>query len=149
MVIDVRKLKYSGKTELSFSFDYEPEENLIIIPDAYIDGSIKVTGSLELHDDDVYVDGEINCKIVGKCARCTELAECDFIKSFSVDYVRDNPDDDKDEYLYKSGLVDLTLAVNEVILVSAPSIIYCREDCKGLCPICGGNLNEKDCNCKY
>lgn len=149
MVIDVRKLKFSGKTETSFSFEYEPEENLILIPDAYIDGAIKVTGSLELHGDDVYVDGEVNCKIVGKCARCMEDAEYDFTKSFSVDYVRSDPDADKDEYLYKSGVVDLTEAINELMLISVPSVIYCKEDCKGLCPICGGNLNEKDCNCKY
>ncbi len=149
MVIDVKKLKVSGKYESDFSFDYDLEENILLLPDAYIDGAIKVTGVIELHGEDVYVDGTVNCKIVGKCARCLDKAEYNFNESFSVTYVRNNPDEEEFEYIYKSGVVDLRQAVKEVIMLNEPQIIYCKDNCKGLCPLCGCNLNEKDCGCKY
>ena len=149
MVIDVKKLKISGKTQTDFSFEYTPEENLLLLPDAYIDGAINVFGTLELHEGDCYVDGTINCKIVGKCARCVERAEHNFNEEFSVKFVKANPDLEELEYLYKSDMVALRQAVNEIIMLNEPQLIYCKENCKGLCPICGSNLNEKDCGCKY
>jgi segregation and condensation protein B len=59
-----------------------------------------------------------------------------------------NGNDSQDDYLYKNGLVDLKLAIDDLIITSLPTVIYCQEDCKGLCPICGQNLNEKSCDCK-
>ncbi len=147
MVIDVRKLKYSGKDSMEFSFDYKFEEDMLLIPNADIDGCLKVSGTLELHGDDVYVDGTVNCKIVGECARCLKLAVYDFTADMSVTFVRDNPDED--DYLYSSGVVDLRQAVKDVFLTNTSPVIYCNENCKGLCPICGCNLNDKDCDCKY
>ena len=37
--------------------------------------------------------------------------------------------------------------VNADILLELPTSVVCGEDCKGLCPICGHNLNEGDCGC--
>lgn len=148
MVIDVIKLIHSGKTQIDFSFDYSSKAEILTYG-AVIDGPINVTGTLELHEGEVYVDGEISCNIVGKCARCLEDAKYSFATSFSVKYVRSNPNDEDNEYLYKSGKVDLSQAVDEHMLLNVPTIIYCKEDCKGLCPICGCNLNNNDCDCKY
>lgn len=150
MIIDVRKLKFSGKFLLDFDFKYEPLGDCILIPDAQVDGAVSVTGTLELHEDDVYVDAHIICNIVGKCARCLEDAKYTYEDDFSVKYVRNNPvNDEEGEYLYKSGVVDLRQAVDEFLLINAPKIIYCKDDCKGLCPICGCNLNTKGCDCKF
>ena len=113
---------------------------------AFFDGAVKVTGVLELHGDDVYVDGTIACAIVGDCARCLRETRVEFCEEFSVVYAVTRQDED--DYLYKNGLVDLKLAIDDLIITSLPTVIYCQEDCKGLCPICGQNLNEKSCDCK-
>ena len=44
--------------------------------------------------------------------------------------------------------VDLTKAVTDRILLDLPMAFLCREDCKGLCPVCGADLNEGDCGCQ-
>ena len=146
MVIDVRKLKFSGKTETDFQFDYPVTPDKLTLPGAEIDGAVKVTGVLELHGNDVYVDGTIACTIVGECARCLKETRVDFKEDFSVIYATTRQDED--DYLYVNGLVDLKLAIDDLMLISLPTVIYCREDCKGLCPICGQDLNEKSCDCK-
>ena len=146
MVIDVKKLKRSGRYESDFSFEYTLNPELITLPGAVLNGPMNVSGTSILQGDDVYVDGTLRCKIVGECARCLKQAVYDWEAEFSVVYAVIRQDED--DYLYKNGLVDLTPAVDDVILTSMPTVIYCKEDCKGLCPICGKDLNESTCDCK-
>ena len=52
-----------------------------------------------------------------------------------------------DEEAYAGKEIDLSAAVREQILLSVPASPLCRDDCKGLCPRCGRDLNEGDCGC--
>lgn len=52
-----------------------------------------------------------------------------------------------DEEAYAGKEIDLSSAVREQILLSVPASPLCREDCKGLCPSCGRDLNEGECGC--
>ena len=51
-------------------------------------------------------------------------------------------------YYEQSGLV-LEHVVREQVLLSLPERSLCKEDCRGLCPSCGSNLNEAACNCNH
>lgn len=146
MIIDVRKLKFSGNLQSDFTFEYFPEENLLNLPGAVLDGPVQVNVTSLLQGDDVYVDGTLKCKIVGECARCLKSAELDWSCEFSVIYATVRQDDD--DYLYVNGRVDLTPAVYDALITSLPSVLYCKDDCKGLCHVCGQNINEATCSCK-
>ena len=52
-----------------------------------------------------------------------------------------------DEETYGGREIDLMGAVREQILLSIPPPPLCKDDCKGLCPRCGKDLNEGDCGC--
>ena len=52
-----------------------------------------------------------------------------------------------DEELFDGKTIDLDPLVREQVLLALPMHAVCREDCKGLCSVCGGNLNETDCGC--
>jgi uncharacterized protein len=56
------------------------------------------------------------------------------------------PDETEIGYYDESGL-SLEDVVREQVLLSLPSRTLCKEDCKGLCPRCGQNLNQATCNC--
>lgn len=68
---------------------------------------------------------------------------------------RRRPDDDSpdgsfdaetaDEEPYSGKTIDLWEALREEVLLAAPPSPLCREECKGLCPQCGQDLNERDC----
>ena len=145
MVIDLKKLKTTGKTELDFYFDYEEFEDLCSLPDCEIQKPIKVFGRLEvISGGTVYVDGEINFLLKGACSRCLEEAVKEMVVPFSETF------DKEDEMAYEimNDKVDLTKMVNDVVIVEMPYSLLCKEDCKGLCPVCGKNLNKETCNCK-
>jgi uncharacterized protein len=56
-------------------------------------------------------------------------------------------DDALDESPVADGRIDMAEVVREQLLLAMPEQIFCREDCLGLCPKCGSNLNLIDCKC--
>ena len=86
---------------------------------------------------DLIVTGKASVPIVTVCARCLDdirvtIAVKDLC--FHFEKVRDLE-------------VDLTDDVREELLLAVPSCFYCSPDCKGICPICGTNLNHAACSC--
>lgn len=63
--------------------------------------------------------------------------EAELAASFELDEVDAEPFDGK--------TIDLDPIVREQVLLALPVTVLCREDCRGLCPTCGQDLNEKDC----
>jgi uncharacterized protein len=55
--------------------------------------------------------------------------------------------DQADEEPLRGKVVDLDAIVREQLLLALPAYPVCGESCKGLCPVCGANLNERDCRC--
>ena len=47
----------------------------------------------------------------------------------------------------EDDVADLTEMIRDTLIASQPIRNLCKEDCKGLCPICGVNLNESECDC--
>src|SRR5574344_2127650 len=130
IIIDIVKAKQEGKTELPFSFGYSASEDLITLPGATFDGDVCVNGIAQLCNTDVYCDITVSYRLKGECSRCLDAAFSDVSYAFSATFVL-HPTGAEDEYLYKSGKVDLTAAVNEAVLISQPTVIYCKPDCRG------------------
>jgi uncharacterized protein len=61
----------------------------------------------------------------------------------------DEETDESDVYLLepRATTVDLRPALREEWLLAVPAFVQCREDCKGLCPRCGADLNQGPCGC--
>jgi uncharacterized protein len=55
--------------------------------------------------------------------------------------------EDVDEETYSGKVIDLDPILREQILLALPGYPVCAEGCKGLCPVCGQNLNDRDCGC--
>ena len=84
------------------------------------------------------------------CDRCGKDFQREYCYSFSHTLVHalDNSEDDFDDYVEcpQNTLDVCELALTDLKL-AMPTKILCKEDCKGLCPVCGSDLNEGDCGC--
>ena len=56
--------------------------------------------------------------------------------------------DEVDAEPFNGKTIDLDPIIREQVLLALPVSVLCREDCKGLCTVCGEDLNEKDCGCE-
>jgi uncharacterized protein len=116
-------------------------------------GPLRVTGRLSRAGDSrFYFSGRVEGTAVGECRRC--LTDVSTPVSFDAHLIfaeegLDDEDDTSDAYLFDPGerSLDLRPAVREEWLLAAPAFPLCREDCKGLCPRCGADLNEGPCAC--
>mgnify|MGYP004663339685 FL=1 len=82
------------------------------------------------------------------CDRCLTPLELPVDRIVSHTVVRTvNGEDDETFLVAKDGIVELSELATNDILPELPQRILCREDCKGLCPACGKNLNEGPCAC--
>ncbi len=100
------------------------------------------TGIVSLEVNAVYELDTLCDRCAAPVKRNEELAIAHFL-------VSELNDEDNDEYyLVEDMNLNLDELVREDILLSLPTKILCREDCKGICPYCGTNLNEKQCDCK-
>ncbi len=145
MILDLRKLKRSGKDKSEFFFEYIPEQELIELPSAEIAGPIRINGTVSLTGEhSAFVEGEVDYEITGECTRCLENTEKAFILEFSESVEENN----LDGYSVKNDTIDLTKIVDDLIMMNSPITFLCDEDCKGICLGCGENLNKSQCKCK-
>ena len=83
------------------------------------------------------------------CDRCAREMRLPFDLPVEHVLVRELNDESNDELIcLESARLDLDELATEDIILSLPTKFLCREDCKGLCPACGQNLNDGPCSCK-
>jgi uncharacterized protein len=116
-------------------------------------GSVLVTGRLSTAGPGrYYFSGHIEGTATGECRRCLEPASAGVSAESHLIFTEagvEEADEADDAYLLEPGTleIDLRPAVREEWLLTAPSLMLCREDCKGLCPNCGADLNTGPCEC--
>ncbi len=96
------------------------------------------------------VEGTVQTVLNSRCARCDkpfdEALTIPFSeKFFNAKYASEMTDDDL--YSFSGNTADLTESVLSALFLSLPIVSICKEDCKGLCPVCGCDLNVETCNC--
>ena len=93
------------------------------------------------------------------CMRCLAIYKRDCEVDLHLEYVEgDDPHmksenveitaHDADRVHYRGPQIDLSIGIREAIILSQPITRLCRDDCPGLCPVCGKDLNARKCTCK-
>ena len=127
--------------EVDYSFLIDGEEN---VPDP-----VKVKGRIENRAGVVSFSGKVFYALSSECDRCAQPFTRDMSFDFEHTLVTSLNEDDNDDYILVEDLrLDIDELIREDVILSFPTQFLCREDCKGLCHICGQNLNDKQCGCK-
>lgn len=154
MLIEVESLTQGGKP---FAHTYDSGRFSLEDDDVRLLEDIEVKGRARRKGETVKVSGEIRTKIEKLCDRCLAPVEQAVDANFDVTYVppeedfaRETPTleaEDLEVSVLENGAVDVDELVREQVLLAVDSRSLCREDCRGLCPTCGANLNAGDCAC--
>jgi len=97
------------------------------------------------------VTGELKVQPSQSCSRCLKpIAETLTIpvrELFTTQPEAIREDEDEMYHLITTDKIDLRPYLEEIVVVEIPLAPLCDTDCKGICPVCGVNRNEEDCNC--
>lgn len=106
--------------------------------------------------EDLYFSGQLDSTLDASCARCLTTYPLALSEPFQFVLSPARPPDDPDQELDADDLalsffsgteVDLEPLCSEQAILALPTRALCREECAGLCSVCGGDRNEDACNC--
>lgn len=115
---------------------------------------VRLSLDINRSGDEIFVAGRATVSVVFECARCLEdyASTVDSPVNLVVMVGEDTAGSGDEEGLLRvpagAKSVDLTEEIRSELLVRLPVKPLCKEDCKGLCPECGTNLNVARCACK-
>lgn len=147
MIADLRRIFYTSG--LKHEFDYFVPSTELPKNDSYVfKGDVGVSGCVYNRADVVHLDYSVKFTLSIICDRCLKELDREYLFDFKRIVVK-NVNSDNDEFIVaENDRIDLTEIAVSDILLSLPTKILCKDDCKGLCPVCGCDLNESDCGCR-
>jgi uncharacterized protein len=118
------------------------------------DGSLRVELVVEESGDDVVADGRLTGSATMSCRRCLEQVKVEidqpvrfWFRSGITELEAEAEEDNVYSLPPRARELDLSVAVREHVILGTPEYVLCREDCRGLCPHCGTDLNRETCDC--
>jgi uncharacterized protein len=147
MKINLRALAIAPNARIDFDYtiDLSKEEVHFGFP---FPEPVRLRGFVQDQSGAVSLSGEIEAQAHVRCARCN--APVVYGKQVPVHFLlaRALPEEDADDVFVIDGdEVDPEEVMVPELLLDMEMAVLCREDCRGLCPKCGKNLNDGDCGC--
>jgi len=155
--IEVESLTEAAKP---FAHTYRPEEMALDEDEhARLSSPATVEGSARRRGEEVSLRGTIRAEVEVSCDRCLAAVRLPLEVEFDTAFIPQASEAGRTENVellsadmglaaYEGDAVDLDELVREQILLTLPSRRLCREECKGLCPVCGADLNAGQCSCE-
>jgi len=118
----------------------------------------EISGRVVRNGTEVILEGRLAARAEVDCDRCLKSVEVPVRAEFNLTYVTEADykashaaeleETDLALSVFDGEAIDLDEIVREQLLLAVPTRSLCREDCKGFCPVCGGDRNLKECGCQ-
>lgn len=138
---------FAGSESLPFEYEMDLSD-LEFSGCSSLKKPVKIKGAAKNRAGVVFIELTAEHTISAPCDRCA--ADIERKESLPLTYVvvqETEGEDTEDFVVAEDQKVDLDPLVRDDIVIRYPSKLLCSPDCKGLCPNCGKNLNEGDCDC--
>jgi uncharacterized protein len=148
-------LRISGLSEGEHPFEFETPAAEIGLTS--FEGNVTVTGNLSKVGTQLFMTSEASGRLSKECDRCLGETRLEISVPINIYYQAAvaNPDYEGDEdgvevrTLHpEDDTIVLDDEVRQSLLLGVPLKVLCSEDCRGICPSCGADLNKGDCNCQ-
>lgn len=154
MTINANKITEIG---LFIEDNVEMDENLLVEDDSYFLENIGYSIKLVRDGEKINAKGIIKTTVSVRCTRCLENYNLKVNSKFDIILFPANlielssvalDNDDMEYIFYENDNIDIEKILIEQINLFIPPNPVCLEQCKGICPTCGTNLNDNTCNCE-
>jgi len=118
---------------------------------------LKVDAVAELRGSEIRVRGHLGTSLEASCDRCLGPVVIPVDRNFDLFYRQvstiarseeiELPQDELEVGLFSGDGIEFDDVLTEQVILSVPMKLICNPDCRGLCPVCGSNLNVEKCGC--
>ncbi len=155
MRIELENLERGGGL---FAESYAPDALKFDEHDLRLLEPVTVAGRVRRRDKEVELRGKLATRLAIPCGRCLKSVELPIEVAFTERFTpavawKDEEQheleaEDLDLAVFDGEAIELDDLVKEEIILSLPGHVLCQEECKGLCPHCGADLNVSSCDCE-
>lgn len=148
MKIDLSQLINGRASVIEFDEDLNLTDDMIQNSDIESASPFKITGKVYEQGDSFYCSGEYKGNLSYKCGRCLIDVEYPMNGLWDKRIINSVEEDtDDDVYFFENMYLDVSKIILDDITLNLPIQVLCNEDCAGICPTCGANLNTDECTC--
>jgi uncharacterized protein len=127
--------------------------------DCALTDCVKVFGKLTKIEREICFAGNVEALLLVTCTRCLKpfplhvknKVQAHFVpraKQYSPGSDVEINETDIEKEIYEEDRIDLHGTIRDQILLEVPLILLCQENCKGICPKCGNDINSDPCKCE-
>lgn len=143
MLLNINKAKQSEGKPIHFNIKVKLDDDIISERGYSFEDEVEVCGEMEYDCEILTIKARATYPIRFVCDRCGEP----FVDKIVVDINENFSNTGNVEHYPLTTSLDLTKPLIHNLMYNIPTRNLCRQDCKGLCRICGRNLNKGKCNC--
>ena len=159
MIIDIRDVLSCENKEVQKTVTIEMESFVSRLGEFPIVEKSPVTLQMTNKENErLFISGEVEVVMLIPCDRCLEEVPTTLhfeidkeipLENGTVRVASEEDDEEMDDTDYLIGFdLDVDKLIYREILVNWPMKVLCKEDCKGICKVCGHNLNKGECGCQ-
>ncbi len=147
------KIQLGGLSETTHRFEFHVEASDLGLGENFA-GPVAVSADVERNRNQFRLTANVTILGTFDCDRCLVRFERDLTPSYRMHYITDEAEaaafDPAEVQILSPGfqVIDLTEDVRQIIELSVPLKLLCKNNCAGLCPHCARNLNEEECDCR-
>ena len=146
--INVAEIQKKLVGEKHLRFELSAQELDITPQELRLLGPVQMEGTMSNVGDVLLLRAELEASVECVCGRCLKVfstaTSADVLEKY---YPRASANPEEDAFVYDSDVIDITEPLRESLLLAEPIQALCKQDCRGLCPVCGADLNDGDCGC--
>ncbi len=149
MIIDISRLLLNDGASIPVDVEVAVGSELFNDLNVSFNTPVKASGDIRSISSMLYLTLNISTVYTAKCSRC--LCDTEEKLDFTINEVFSKPgleNENDDVIILDSNEIDLKDIVEQALSCAMPIRSLCSPDCKGLCPVCGCNLNVDSCSCE-
>lgn len=152
MLINVARIKNEAQSSMELDITEQVDAAACGFPELLLQGPLHFTGRIINAAPYLQLSGRLSARLELSCSRCLQPLERSFKVDIAESYTNKpevaEADDGGEVILFEGDEIDITPVMLNALFGELPMHPLCRQDCRGLCPECGADLNRSDCTCQ-
>lgn len=147
--MDISKILNGDRDTLAVEVEINIEDGNTNNYNIRLSSPIIINGSIKKTDNQLALNARISSEVISECSRCLDDINVSVEEDVIVYLVSQDSEimEEYDTFVINGNNLDLKELALVEILDQIPLKLLCKDDCLGMCPQCGSNLNKDMCKC--
>jgi len=150
--VQIKKIKNFAGAQIQVDISAQIDAAHYGYKDFSFAAPVAFSGTAQKLPEGINIIGVATSNLLAPCCLCGEICKLPVFVEIDALYseLGEKPDinGERDVNSFTGDMIDLAPEILGQMFLQLPMRLLCKEDCRGLCPVCGANLNYQECSCQ-